>query len=96
MHSTLRSVGCRCAFNAEFQIKRATRRDDLFPNWAQDEHEFDVGEHAEYDEQHFDWLSVMRLMYDRERVDALNAAEPAVQQALYDESNLLSDNEAEN
>ena len=41
--------------DAGFHIQSAMRRDELFRNWAQYEHDFNVTEKEEYDDHHFDF-----------------------------------------
>ena len=84
-------------FDDEFQIQLAINRDELFPNWAQYGHDFDVAEQEEYDEQHSDMAEqdLIAALYDLEQVDALDAGELARQEALYGARDLLSEDEAE-
>ena len=73
-------------------------RDELFPNWAQHEYDFDVAEPEEYDAQHFDLADqdLIDALYHLERVEALDAVELARQEAFHGVRDLLSDDEAEN
>ena len=81
-----------CAFNADFYVQSAMRRDELFHNWAQYEHDFNVTEKEEYDDHHFDLgeQDVIDVLYDLERVDTVDAFELARNEAFYHARDLLS------
>ena len=68
MQRTLNCVKCMCLFEGDFPIQSAMRRDELFPNWARYEHDFDVAKQVRYDEQHFDLAEqdVIYNFYDRD------------------------------
>ena len=71
--------------------------DKVFSNWAQYEQDVGVAVQEEYDEQHFylDEQDMIYALYYLERIDALDAAVLAGQEAFYGARDLPSDDDGQ-